>query len=110
MGAVHLLGNVARKFAAPAIIRASKYWTPRAIAKDLEEKAPKRRVVAHQLEGLIENRKIVMLEASQARRFKQVLKRNRYTIRKSMPVVQGKCDATGQYCPSCILFFPEEIA
>lgn len=105
-----ILPHAPKKVAAPAIVRASAYWTPRMMAKEAEAKKPKRNVAAHQIEDMIENRKVIALNAVQARKFKKVLKAKDYTIKKSMPFVQSKCDATGVFDRSCILFFPKEIA
>lgn len=107
-----MLQLLGQKFkpAAPAIVRAGAYWTPRMMAREAETKAPKRRVAAHELEGMLENRKVIALEPTQARKYKRELKAAGYTIKKTMPIVQSKCDATGLFCPQCILFFPKEIA
>lgn len=98
------------KAKAPAIVRAGAYWTPRAMAREAEAKAPKRRAAANDVDDMIENRKVIALEPSVSRKYKRVLARAGYTIKKSMPIVQSKCDATGVFCTQCILFFPKEIA
>ena len=106
---LQLLGQSRFKAKAPAIVRASAYWTPRAMARESEVKAPRRRSV-NDVDDMIENRKVIALEPSVSRKYKRALARAGYTIKKSMPIVQSKCDATGVFCTQCILFFPKEIA
>lgn len=104
--------NLAATFTAkaPAIVRASKYWTPRRMADVFEAQAPKRRVAAHELEGMIENRKVVALTPQAFAKYRRALTRAGYVIKKSMPVCQSKCDATGEFCATCVMLFPKEIA
>lgn len=106
---MQMIGQPKFEAKAPAIVRASAYWTPRMMAREAESKEPRRRSV-NDVDDMIENRKVIALEPSVSRKYKRVLARAGYTIKKSMPIVQSKCDATGVFCTQCILFFPKEIA
>ena len=108
---IPLIGLTLRKIAAPAIIHASKYWTPKRMAEQSVFAGRKsKNTVGTHIDNLVANRKLVMLSPSEARKFKPLAKRHRYVLRRSMPIARGLCDASGEFHAGCIVFFPEEIA
>lgn len=93
---------------APAIIRAASAWTPRAMAKVFEFRRKPKQLNGSFLDDLVENRKLITLAPDVARKFNH--RKAGYIVKKSMPVAQSICDATKQFHPACIVFFPRELA
>jgi hypothetical protein len=102
--------------AAPAIVRASKYWTPRLMAKEAEAKGRKSgQTTGTHIDNLVQCRKVITLSPSEAKKFsfprgRSLAEKHNYVIKRSMPVARAWCDAGGQFHPACIVFFPKEFA
>ena len=103
-------------FAAPAIIRASKYWTPRMMAKESEHSGRKSKQTAGSyLDDLVQTRRVICLSVPEARKFsfpkgRSLAEKYGYVIKKSIPIARSWCDATREFNPDCIVFFPKELA
>lgn len=101
---------------APAIIRASKYWTPRLMAKEALAAGRKAgQTQGTHLDNLIECRRVLTLSPAAARKFttprgKSLCERKNYCMKRSMPIARAWCDATGDFHPGCLMFFPKELA
>lgn len=106
----------AKKVAAPAIIRASKYWTPKLIAKQYESAGRKEgQLMGTHMDNLVQTRRVITLSPEAATKFghprgRSMAEKNGYVCKKSMPFARAWCDATGQFHPGCIVFFPKELA
>ena len=104
------------KAKAPAIIRPGSAWTNRAMLKTVESAGRKSgQLAGTHLDNLIQNRRVITLSPEAARKFghprgKSMAEREQYVIKKSMPVARAWCDASGQFHPGCIVFFPKELA
>jgi len=114
---IPLIGQTqTQRIAAPAIVRASKYWTPRLMAKQTEYAGRKSgQTVGTHLDNLIQCRRMICLSPGEARKFSQprgksLAEKHNYVIKRSMPVARSWCDATREFHPGCIVFFPKELA
>ena len=101
---------------APSIIRASKYWTPKRMAKQAESSGRKTaQLTGTHIDNLIQLRRVLTLSPEAARKFghprgRSQAERAGYVIKKSIPVARSWCDASGEFHPGCIVFFPKELA
>lgn len=106
----------ARPVSAPAIIKGSKHWTPKLVAKTYESSGRKQgQTIGTRLDDLVQTRRIITLTPDAARKFghprgRSMAERNGYVCKKSMPFARAWCDATGEFHPGCIVFFPKELA
>jgi hypothetical protein len=102
--------------AAPAIIKPKSHWTPARFAASLESSGRKSgRTVGSHIDDLVQSRRVITLTPEEAKKFayprgSSMAERNGYVMRKSMPFARAWCDASGQFHPGCIVFFPRELA
>lgn len=116
MSAIPILGEGPFKPKAPAIVRANAYWTPRVMAH--QAIAPGRKAGQTQgthLDNLIQCRRMLTLSPAAAKKFvsprgKSMCERNNYCVKPSMRIARAWCDATGDFHPGCLVFFPKELA
>jgi hypothetical protein len=101
---------------APAIIRASKYWTPQVMAQQTEFTGRKEgQTQGTHLDNLVQLRRVICLSPEAAKKFghpkgRSMAEKHGYVIKRSVPVARSWCDATGEFHPGCIVFFPKELA
>lgn len=101
--------------AKPAIIRASKYWTPRLMAKESVFKGRKQgQTAGTHIDNLIQLRRVITLAPDAAKKFmfprgRSLAEKHNYCIKKSMPVARAWCDASNNFHPACIVLFPREL-
>jgi hypothetical protein len=112
---VNLVLPNAKPVSAPAIVRASSYWSPRRMVKEfLSPDRKAGQTMGTHIDNLVQCRRVITLSPEEARKFTQprgrsIAERNNYAMKRSMPVAQAWCDATGQYHPGCLVFFPKEL-
>jgi hypothetical protein len=105
-----------RPVSAPAIIRGNDHWTPRRMSKEFESAGRKEgQLAGTHIGDLVAARRVITLSPEAARKFghpagKSMAERNDYVIKRSVPFARAWCDATGQFHPGCIVFFPKELA
>jgi hypothetical protein len=104
------------KPAAPAIIKGAKHWTPKVMARQSESGGRKEgQTIGTRIDDLVQTRRVITLAPDQAMKFahpkgRSMAERNGYVCKRSMPFARAWCDATGQFHPGCIVFFPKELA
>jgi hypothetical protein len=101
---------------APAIIRPSSHWTPQVMAKQTEFTGRKEgQTQGTHLDNLVQLRRVICLSPEAAKKFghpkgRSLAEKHGYVIKRSVPVARSWCDATGEFHPGCIVFFPKELA
>lgn len=116
LSAIPFIGNAVRRFAAPAIVRASSYWTPKRMAKEASSKGKKSGQTAGTwVDSLAACRRVICLSPEEARKFalpkgRSMAERHGYVAKRSMPFARSWCDATNTFHPNCMVFFPKELA
>lgn len=111
--AFQLDGDVVK---APGILKGKAFWTPSRYAQVIES-AGKRSgsLSGSHIDDLVQARRVITLTPDEAKKFayprgSSMAERNDYVIRRSMPFARAWCDASGQYHPGCIVFFPRELS
>lgn len=104
------------KAKAPAIIKADKWVNPRLYIKTMESAGRKQgQTVGTHLDNLVQTRRVITLSPDAARKFslpkgKSMAEKHGYVLKRSLTFARAWCDATGDFHPGCIIFFPKELA
>lgn len=113
-----MIGTAQRSFkaSAPAIVHASKWTNLRHLVKTVESSGRKEgQTAGTHLDNLVQTRRVITLSPNAARKFslpkgRSMAEKHGYVLKRSLTFARAWCDATGDFHPGCIIFFPKELA